>query len=100
MENLHGKRIQKMIDFLVNKLFWWTPLREAIFAEVHFYDEIESALKEPTTNLTWEEGGLWYGYTFNEMHNTYLFDDIGYETMTELWDNLWTRDMEWGLMYK
>jgi hypothetical protein len=89
-----------MIDWLVGKLFYWAPLREAIFAEVHFYDEVEKAMKEPTTNLTWEEGGLWYGYTLNEMHNTYLFDDIGHETMTDLWDNLWTRDMEWGLMYK
>jgi len=89
-----------MIDWLVNKLFWWTPLREAIFAEVHYYDQIEAAMNEPANNLTWEEGGLWYGYTLNEMHNLYLFDDTGYETMTELWDNLWTRDMEHGLSYR
>lgn len=89
-----------MIDWLVNRIFWWTPLRNAIFAEVHMYDKIEEALKEPTTNLAWEEGGLWYGYTLNEMHNLYLFDDVGYETITELWDNLWTRDMEHGLSYR
>lgn len=89
-----------LVDWFVNKLFYWTPLRQAIFAEVHFYDQIEAALKEPTTNLTWEEGGKWYGYTLNEMHNIYLFDDIGYDTMTELWDNLWARDMEMGLGYK
>lgn len=89
-----------LVDWFVNKLFYWTPLRQAIFAEVHFYDQIEAALKEPTTNLTWEEGGKWYGYTLNEMHNIYLFDDIGYDTMTELWDNLWARDMEMGLGYR
>lgn len=89
-----------MIDWLVNRIFRFTSLREAIFAEVHFYDQIEATMNEPTSNLTWEEGGLWYGYTFNEMHNLYLFDDIGYETMTELWDNLWARDMEHGLSYK
>lgn len=89
-----------MIKWLVNRIFSWDALRQAIVAEVYMYDEIDKALNEPTTNLTWEEGGLWYGYTYNEMHNTYLFDDIGYETMTELWENLWTRDMEWGLMYR
>lgn len=89
-----------MIDWLVNKLFWWAPLREAIFAEVHFYDQIDAAMKEPTNNLTWEEGGKWYGYTLNEMHNTYLFDDIGHESMTDLWENLWERDLAWSLMYR
>ena len=89
-----------MIDWLVNFLFRWDKLREALFAEVHFYDQIDAALNEPTNNLSWEEGGLWYGYTYNEMHKTYLFDDIGHESLTDLWDNLWTRDMEWGLMYK
>jgi hypothetical protein len=89
-----------MIDWLVNRIFRFTSLREAIFSEVHMYDALDAAMDEPITNLTWEENGLWYGYTYNEMHKTYLFDDIGYETMTELWDNLWTRDMEWGLMYK
>jgi hypothetical protein len=89
-----------MIDWLVHKLFWWASLREAIFAEVHLYDEIKAAIDEPTNNLTWEEGGLWYGYLLNEMHNIYLFDDVGHETMTELWDSLWVRDMEYGLMYR
>ena len=89
-----------MIEWLVHKLFWWAPLRQAIFEEVHFYDQIEAAMNEPTTNCSWKEGELWYGYTLNEMHNLYLFDDIGYETMTELWDNLWTRDMEHSLSYR
>jgi hypothetical protein len=89
-----------MIEWLVDRIFSWNRLREAIFAEVHFYDHLDEALQEKATNLTWEEGGLWYGWTLQEMHNIYLFDDIGYETMTELWDNLWTRDMEHGLSYR
>jgi hypothetical protein len=89
-----------MIDRLVNLIFRWDRLRDALFAEVHFYDEVDRAMKEPTTNLTWEEGGLWYGYTLNEQHNIYLFDDIGHESMTDLWDDLWRRDMEMGLGYK
>ena len=89
-----------MIEWLARLIFGWTALREVVFAEVRFHDHIEAALKEPTNNLSWNEGGLWYGYTYNEMHKTYLFDDIGYESLTDLWDSLWTRDMEWGLMYK
>lgn len=90
----------RMIEWLVHKLFWWTPLREAIFAEVHFYDEVKRAMDEPTTNLTWEENGLWYGYTWNEMHKIYLFDDTGHESMTDLWDDLWRRDSDFNLMYR
>lgn len=89
-----------MIDRLVDILFRWEKLRDALFAEVHFYDAIDDAMNEPTTNLSWNEGGLWYGYTYNEMHKTYLFDDIGHEELSDLWDSLWTRDMEWGLMYR
>ena len=89
-----------MIEWLVNRIFWWERLRQAITDEVHMYDAIDKALKEPTNNLSWQEDGLWYGYTYNEMHKTYLFDVVGEESLVELWDNLWTRDMEWGLMYK
>jgi hypothetical protein len=89
-----------MIDRLVQLLFWWTPLRQAIFAEVHFYDHIDAAIQEPTTNLTWEEGGKWYGYTFNEANSIYLFDDTGHDSMTDLWDELWVRDMEYGTIYR
>jgi hypothetical protein len=89
-----------LVDWFINRLFSNRHLREAIFAEVHFYDMIEERLKEPTTSLSWEEHGLWYGYTYNEMHKTYLFDDIGHESLSDLWEVLWTRDMEWGLMYR
>jgi hypothetical protein len=89
-----------LVDWFINRLFSNRYLREAIFSEVHFYDMIEERLKEPTTTLSWEENGLWYGYTYNEMHKTYLFDDIGHESLSDLWEGLWTRDMEWGLMYR
>lgn len=89
-----------MIDWLINLLFKSDKIREALFAEVHFYDQVEAARNEPIANLTWQDGGKWYGYTLNEMHNTYLFDDIGHESMTELWEDLWARDLGWDLMYR
>jgi len=75
-----------MINWLVNRLFWWEPLRRAIFAEVHFYDQIDAALNEPTDNLSWEEGGLWYGYTYDSNARRYYFDDIGHESLIDLWE--------------
>ena len=40
------KQEKSMIDWLVHRLFWWAPLRNAIFNEVHFYDEIDKSIKE------------------------------------------------------
>jgi hypothetical protein len=45
-----------MINWLVNKLFWYTPLRKAIFDEVHLYDMIEERLKDTTPgSFFWNE---------------------------------------------
>jgi hypothetical protein len=75
-----------MIDWLVNTLFRSDRLREAIFAEVHFYDEVDRAMNEPTDNLSWNEGGLWYGWTYDSNAGRYYFDDIGYESLVDLWE--------------
>jgi hypothetical protein len=48
-----------MIELLARAIFSWAPLREYIFDDVHMYDEIDRVINEPTTNLTWNEGGLW-----------------------------------------
>jgi hypothetical protein len=87
-----------MIDWLVNKLFWWAPLRHAIFNEVHFYDEIDKSIKEHEemgpTNLTWAEGDTWYGWTYNPEKNRYYFDDIGNASLMGLWEDQWAREAE------
>jgi len=36
-----------MIDWLVNRLFWWTPLRNALLAEATFYNSMTTLLKDP-----------------------------------------------------
>ena len=82
-----------MIDWLVNRLFWWAPLRNAIFNEVHMYDEIDKSIKEyedmGPTNLTWAEGDTWYGWTFSPEKNRYYFDDIGNTSLIALWEDQW-----------
>ena len=37
------------------------------------------------TNLTWIDDSLWKGWTYSEKKNRYYFDDIGNESITELW---------------
>ena len=87
-----------MIDWLVNRLFWWTPLRNAIFNEVHMYDEIDKSIKEykemGPTNLTWAEGDTWYGWTFNPDKKRYYFDDIGNTSLMALWEDQWLREAD------
>lgn len=73
-----------MIDWLVDKLFWWAPLRNAIFAEVHMYDELDKVINEPTNNLAWKEGELWYGYSYDSNAGRYYFDDIGHDNLLDL----------------
>lgn len=66
-----------MINWLVNKLFWYTPLRKAIFDEVHFYDMIDKVLEDKTPgSLFWDESDGWRSWTYNESQNKYYFNDV------------------------
>lgn len=73
-----------MIDWLVNRLFWWTPLREAIFAEVHMYDMVEERLKDTTPGSAyWHDGDGWRSWTYSAERNKYYFNDIPEEDLGE-----------------
>ena len=94
MESLHGKGIQRiMIDWLVNKLFWWTPLREAIFEEVHMYDHLSDVFTNSDltdiASCSWMEGDLWYGWNYDSNAKRYYFDDIGNKSLIGLWEDQW-----------
>jgi hypothetical protein len=98
MENLHGKRILKMIDWLVNRIFRWDPLRKAVFAEVRLYQSVDRSIweheKYGPTNLTWSEGDTWYGWTYNSNSKRYYFDDIGNKSLMGLWEDQWLRETD------
>lgn len=87
-----------MIEWLVNRIFWWTPLRRAIFAEVEMYQSVKRSMfeyeKEGPTNLTWSEGDRWYGWTYNKEKKRYYFDDIGNESLMGLWEDQWARESD------
>ena len=43
------------------------------------------------TNLTWDEGDIWKGWTYSIENNRYYFDDIGDESLIELWSQPFLR---------
>ena len=85
-----------MIDWLVNRIFRWDPLRKAVFDEVRLYQSVDRSVweheKESPTNLTWSEGDRWYGWTYNSNAKRYYFDDIGNESLMGLWEDQWARE--------
>jgi hypothetical protein len=101
MENLHGKRIQMkmLIEFVERYLMRPKRLREAIEAVVHENDELLRILKQheeddTPTNLTWAEGDMWYGWTYNSNAKRYYFDDIGNKSLIGLWEDQWLREAD------
>ena len=85
-----------MIEWLVNRIFRWDPLRHAIFDEVRLYQSVTRSMweyeKEGPTNLTWSEGDTWYGWTYNPQLKRYFFDDIGNESLMGLWEDQWAME--------
>ena len=66
-----------MIDWLVNRIFSIKPLREALFAEVHMYDEIGHRLKDTAPgSMFWHDGDGWRSWTYSAGENKYYFNDI------------------------
>jgi hypothetical protein len=80
-----------MIDWLVNRIFRFTSLRQAIFNEVHLYDHLDSIMSDPesmeTASLSWMEGDTWYGWTHDSNAKRYYFDDIGNKSLIGLWED-------------
>jgi hypothetical protein len=83
----------QMIDWLINRIFRWDTLRNAIFDEVRLCQSVDRVLweheKSGPTNLTWSEGDTWYGWTYNSNAKRYYFDDIGNKSLMGLWEDQW-----------
>jgi hypothetical protein len=67
-----------MIDWLVNKLFWYTPLREALISEATFYNSLTRTINDPesmkTASAFWDEGDGWRGWSIEG--DKYYFNDV------------------------
>jgi len=96
MENLHGKRILKVIDRLVGILFKWTGLRKALFSEVHMYDRLNHIMADPKameigSSFIPDFDG-WRSWSHNKDKSRYYFNDIPEEDMMSAIERL--EDME------
>jgi hypothetical protein len=58
--------------------------------------EFDDAINEIPTNLTWaeEEIGVWKGWTYSPNKNRYYFDDIGEESLFNLWNSEFLRQAD------
>lgn len=58
--------------------------------------EFDIAINEIPTNLTWaeEEIGVWKGWTYSPEKNRYYFDDIGNESLVDIWNDPFLRQAE------
>jgi hypothetical protein len=66
-----------IIDFLVDRIFKYTSLRQAVTDEVHFYDMIEKSLKDTNPGSAfWNDGDGWRSWTYSKERNKYYFNDI------------------------
>ena len=67
-----------MIDWLVNKLFCWNPLREALISEATFYNSLTRTINDPesmkTASSFWDEGDGWRGWSIEG--DKYYFNDV------------------------
>lgn len=74
-------------------------LRQAIKAVEWENRELLNALAEyekdeVQTNLSWEENGMWYGWRYNPDKKRYYFNDVGYESLTDLWEDQSLMELE------
>ena len=79
-----------MVDWLVRKLFWWTSFREAVFAEVHMYDQLDEIMSDPESmnigSSFYPDVDGWRGWSIN--NNTYYFNDIPEDTVIDAFNEL------------
>jgi hypothetical protein len=82
-----------MIEKIVNLLFRWGSLREAIMDEVYLYDTFGRIMRTEANSVAstfWAESDGWRGWTYNESMNRYFFNDIPENGMIEAWQELET----------
>lgn len=81
-----GRNGIRMIDWLVNKLFWWTPLRTALLAEADWYNSITRIMSDPNdmavATAMWCEEDGWRGWTVDD--GKYYFNDIPEKSLSGL----------------
>lgn len=81
-----------IMDSLVNFLFRWNRLRNALIEEVHMYDRIDKILSDPkqmqTASCIYLDFDGWRGWTKNVDINKYYFNDIPEDSLIKAYEEL------------
>ncbi len=83
-----------------NALTWDNSLWGPLDAPTPVGDSVGAVTDTITTSvvqvLTWDEpeNGVWKGWTYSQTKNRYYFDDIGNESLTDLWSEAFLRQAE------
>lgn len=76
-----------MINWIVDKLLKWDPLRTAIFAEVDWQNSITRTLEDPeamkTAAAMWCEDDGWRGWHLGD-DGIYHFHDIPEKSLSDI----------------
>jgi hypothetical protein len=69
-----------MIEWLANRIFGWTRLREHIFQEVHFYDYLDNILNDPEAmqigSSFYPDSDGFRGWSQDPDTGKYYFNDV------------------------
>jgi hypothetical protein len=83
-----------MIEWLVNRIFSWNSLREAVTDEVHFYDQLKKAISDPRPgSLFWREVDGWRSWTYEPELKKYYFNDIPEGTASSALNEVYLMDV-------
>lgn len=84
-----------MVNWLVDQIFKWDKLRNAIFAEVDWYNSITRIWEDPedmkTSVAMWCEEDGWRGWGIKDNGN-YYFHDIPEKGLGDIMEILTERD--------
>jgi hypothetical protein len=76
---------------MFNSLLRPIRIQKAVARMLKENDDLLKAMAEyeqnTPDNLTWLEGDIWYGWTYNSDKNRYYFDDIGNESIMGIWQD-------------
>ena len=71
-----------IMDRIVNLLFSWGRLRNALMDEVHLYDMLDERLKDTSPGSAfWNDGDGWRSWTYSAERKKYYFNDIPNESL-------------------
>ena len=85
------------MDKVINILFKWTKLRQAIFEEVDWHNSIGFTLNDPESmkigSSFWYDFDGWRGWTQKD-NGSYYFNDIPEKSLSDIFELFYERESD------